>query len=360
MTTRTRPTSPARLVTVVAAVLLALVAGWLLRPTPAALPDGPVHGDAELAVVARELVVDGPSALAVGVVQGGQVRTASIGAPLDGTYEIGSVNKGITGMLYVDAVERGEVEPGTTLGEIFDLGDVPAAEVTLEQLSTHTSGLPRLAGGVRTFAVGAVAILLGRNPDRESTEELLAHLRTVGTEAGVPTYSNFGFSVLGHALAERAGLPYERLVAERIAGPLGLGSVTVPASVDDLDARAVQGRDASGRRQQAWTGLATAPAGGIRADVGDMTTLAAALLSGEAPGSASLEPVADYDGHRIGAAWLTTEDDGFTYTWHNGGTGGFRTWLGMHRESGTAVVLMAATSESVDAAGLQLLKEVSR
>lgn len=348
-----------RTVTAAAGIFLGLVGGLLLRPVPHALPDEE-YGDPGLAASIRELTDDRPSAVAVGVVQGGRIRTASIGAPLAATYEIGSVSKGITGMLYVDAVDRGEVGPHTTLGDVFPLDGVPAADVTLEQLSRHASGLPRLAGGVGTLVRGTVATVMGTNPYTESTEDYLGHLRSTGTDGQVPLYSNYGFAVLGHAVAEQAGIPYDRLLDERIARPLELDSLTVPLAEDDLDEHAVAGHDASGRRQQAWTGLAAAPAGGIRADVGDMAELARSLMAGDAPGSAALDPVADLDGHRIGAGWVTSEDEGFPYTWHNGGTGGFRSWLGMHRESGTAVVVLAATSTSVDEAGLRLLEEESR
>lgn len=353
------PSQRRRVLAVVVGSLLALLLGVVLRPTAHSLPEDE-HGDPELAASIRELTGGRPSAVAVGTVRDGQVRTASIGAPLEGTYEIGSITKGITGMLYVDAVERGEVEPDTTLGEVFGLHGAAAAEVTLEELSQHASGLPRLVGGLGMMARGALASVLAKDPYTLSTEENIARLTTVDADGPAPVYSNYGFAVLGHALAARAGTRYDVLVAERVAGPLGLDSFTIPTSVADLDEHAVQGWDASGRRQQAWTGLADAPAGGVRADIGDMTELARALLAGEAPGGAAVDPVADVDGHRIGAGWITSEQEGLTYTWHNGGTGGFRTWLGMDRTSGTAVVVLAATSESMDEVGLELLREVSR
>ena len=52
---------------------------------------------------------------------------ASLGASLDADFEIGSVSKGITGLLYADACSRGEVGPDSTLGELLPLGDCPAA-----------------------------------------------------------------------------------------------------------------------------------------------------------------------------------------------------------------------------------------
>lgn len=343
----------ARLAVVVGA-LAALLLGWFLRPAAHPLPETH-HGDADLARQARELTDGLPSALAVGVVSDEGIRTATIGAPLEGTFEIGSITKGITGMLYTDAVERGEIEPATTLGEVLGLGGVPAADVTLQQLSRHRSGLPRVAGGIGSFLRGFWATLTAQNPYTGDVAETLAHLGRVGTDGEVPSYSNFGFAVLGHALAERAGTTYPDLVAERVTAALGLGSMRIPDSPADLTDRAVTGRDTAGREQEPWTGHATAPAGGIRADIGDMTRLAQALLEGLAPGVAALDPVADFDDDRIGAGWITSEHDDRTITWHNGGTGGFRSWLGMDREAGVAVVLLAATTHDVDDAARELL-----
>lgn len=74
----------------------------------------------------------------------GSVTVASVNAPLEADYEIGSVSKGITGLLYTDAVERGEVTPGSTLGEAIGP-----------------------AGGIRS-TIGDLAILVAALLDRSA------------------------------------------------------------------------------------------------------------------------------------------------------------------------------------------------
>jgi hypothetical protein len=84
----------------------------------------------------------------------------------------------------------------------------------------------------------------------------------------------------------------------------------------------------------------------------------ASLLDGSAPGVAALDPVARFGaGARIGAAWITIGARGREVTWHNGGTGGFRSWLGLDRGAGAGVAVVSATSASVDPPGFTLLKE---
>ena len=45
---------------------------------------------------------------------------------------------------------------------------------------------------------------------------------------------------------------------------------------------------------------------------------------------------------------MTLEAKGRTVTWHNGATGGFSSWLGLDRETGTAAILLSATTGSLD------------
>jgi CubicO group peptidase (beta-lactamase class C family) len=84
-------------------------------------------------------------------------------ARLDADFEIGSISKGVTGLLYAVTLERGEIGPSTTLGELLPLGDVPAAGVTLASVSTHHSGLPRLpaSAALRVSSARARAAIVG-------------------------------------------------------------------------------------------------------------------------------------------------------------------------------------------------------
>ena len=210
---------------------------------------------------------------------------ASLGAPLDADYEIGSVSKGITGLLYADACTRGELGPDTTLGDVLPLGDCPAAGLTLAAVSRHTSGLPGLPRSARPWRRTAAFLLHGTNPYGETLEELLAQARTVQLSAPRPRYSNFGFELLGHAVAAGAGMSYRALVRERLAAPLGLTSIYMPATAEELGPRAIIGTSRSGRPRQPWTGEALAPAGGIRSSIGDMARIVQALLDGYCPGA---------------------------------------------------------------------------
>jgi CubicO group peptidase (beta-lactamase class C family) len=317
--------------------------------------------DATLAARLKGRAGRGHRVIAAATVSAGEIATATLGADLDADFEIGSISKGLTGLLYVDALARGEIGALSTLGDFLPLAPSATANLTLRAVSTHSSGLPRLAPGTVTLRTMRDMWLHGSNPYGEDLPQLLEQAATVKLGKPRPAYSNFGFELLGHAIAAAAGTTYRELVAARLAGPLDLASVYAPRSADDLRPGALLGTNRRGRPQQPWTGEALAPAGGIRASIEDMGRLTLALLDGSAPGVAALDPVAPLAGPavRIGAAWITVDRRGRAVTWHNGGTGGFRSWIGVDRAAGTGVVVLAATARSVDRAGMSLLTDLT-
>src|SRR5690606_13556286 len=157
----------------------------------------------------------------------------------------------------------------------------------------------------------------GTNPYGETLAEFLDQCRPQALGSGRPRYSNAGFALLGHALAAAAGTRYAELVADRLAGPLALPGVSVPATPAELTPRGLVGTSRRGWPVEPWTGEAIAPAGAIRAPIDALARLLEALLAGTAPGAGALEPVARLGwGSEIGAGWLVSSNGGSTVTWH--------------------------------------------
>ena len=288
---------------------------------------------------------------------GATVTWAATGADERSDFEIGSVTKGLTGLLLADAVERGEVSLTTTLGELFDLGDAPARSVTLASLATQSSGLPALP---RSLAWrGTWDYVRGRNPYREQGEDaVVGELRSARVGRAAPRYSNFGFATLGLALAAATGKTYPELVRSRIFTPLKMTDSYTPTSPDELPSGALQGHSARGAERDAWTMTGYAAAGAVRSTTRDMARLVVALLNGSAPGIAALEPRQDFSRDaRIGLAWITTtEPSGRELTWHNGMTGGFSSILMLDRAAGRGAVVLNASSRIVDDVGRGILE----
>lgn len=347
--------SPWRAVVVVAVALtLALAVAVAMRPSPPSLPAA-YDGDAELAQLARGVAGEQHRALAAAVVTPQGVRTATIGADLEGRFEVGSITKGLTGLLLQDAIDRGEVTAGTRLGELLPLDGTDAGDATLADLAQHVSGLPGQPENIEQLARNYWSQLSGSNPYPQSSQWLVDAAGAMPTSSGPGTYSNVAFGLLGTALAESAGTPFPQLLDERVLTPIGMHDAFVPETADQLGSRDLTGSQPNGRSAGAWAGGWIGPAGGLRATVTDMATLAERLLAEDVPGVAALEPTSAFGPDRIGWAWITSDLDGWEVVWHNGATGGFGAFLGLDRAAGTAVVLLSATQGFVDAAALELL-----
>ncbi|MBB6119195.1 serine hydrolase domain-containing protein [Nocardiopsis algeriensis] len=348
-----------RTLTVAAACLVAaLVAALGIAVAPRAPGlSAEETGDPGLRDRARPLFADG-TYNRVGIVEidGDTTRHAHFGADEGTDYEIGSVTKTMTALLLADAVERGEVTEDTRLGDLLDLDGTPAAEVTLAELASHRSGLPRLSPRLRDMVSGTLEVYRGGDPYRVGPDTLLAQAAAAELDGrGESRYSNLGHALLGLALARAAGTDYPSLLRERLLDPLGMDTTLLPATEDDLPEDATAGLTGQGRTAAPWLARAYAPAGGVRSTPADMEHYARALLDGTAPGTAALEPRWEAPGGCIGYAWMLTDTDGTDVTWHNGGTGGFSAMIALDREAGRAVVVLADTTTGVEAQALELL-----
>lgn len=307
------------------------------------------HGDPGIAGKLEALAKRGTrsvAAVAVDMENEPTARFAFIDADEDTVFEIGSITKALTGMLLAEAVERGELSLDTAVGAVIpQLNDRPLGSVTLRELCTHTSGLPRMARN-RWFLIRALAfVYLGWNPYRGIDLDALLDAAAAQELAGGghQRYSNLGGAVTGQILAVAAGTDYPSLLQERILNPIGMkaSSVSSPARA------APRGWTPGGRRRQPWIQDGYAPAGGVIATIGDMARLAIALLDGSAPGIGSLAPIVSVrtggTDRFSGMFWVIDSVPGTDQTkvWHNGQTGGYSAFLALYPETRLAVVVLA-------------------
>ena len=232
-------------------------------------------------------------------------------------------------------------------------------QITLQDLATHTSGLPRLPPNLAPKDPA--------NPYADySVEQLYQFLssyqltRDIGSQY---EYSNLGGGLLGHVLARRAGMDYETLVRSRICEPLGMKSTGITLSAG-MKSRMAVGHDRSLDAVENWDLPTLAGAGGLRSTANDLLTFLAANLgytkSPLAPAMAAMLATrrpTDVPGLEIGLGWHILTKDGREIIWHNGGTGGFRTFIAFDPKSRTGVVALSNTSTmtGVDDIGRHLL-----
>jgi len=262
----------------------------------------------------------------------------------DTIFEIGSISKVFTALTLADMAEEGIVGLNDPVQKYLPDGvKVPTRgpnEMTLLHLATHTSGLPRVP----------IALVLKnqKNPYADITAadvyDFLNHCKLTNDVGSKFAYSNLGGGLLGQVLAVKANKSYEDLIAERITRPLGMKDTGITLTADQKG-RLASGYEGDGKPAHNWDFQALAGAGAIRSTVNDMLRFAAANL--DPPKSrlgsaiaACQQPRHASDTGEVGLGWMITKNDGTGkfIIWHNGGTGGYCSYLGFNRETGNAVV----------------------
>ncbi|AWT27474.1 serine hydrolase domain-containing protein [Corynebacterium provencense] len=287
-----------------------------------------VSGDPGLVADARPLLDGVRDSVAVCEVDGGDVTRALFGSSGIREYEIASLSKVVTGELFADSVRRGEVRPDSRVGSYLDLGDSPVAGVTLSELATHTSGLGYWGDDDRDHgpSVWWTETVRGDTVVHDmSVPDLLDRARHDPLETrGRYAYSNIGFALLGHALAQAAGTDYPDLLEQRVTRPLGMTRTRLGQS---SDRNRMQGYNAEGRRVPAWNLGAYGPSGGIVSTPDDMCRFARFLARpdpGDGVGTSARVPVTtDAEGAGSGLGWNTRQLGETRVAWKEGMTGGF-------------------------------------
>lgn len=270
-------------------------------------------------------------------------------------FELGSVTKALVGSLLARMDAQQQLHLDDTVERWMpELAGTPAGRLTLRSLATHQSGLPRLPLSLRFLAS------MLRDPGdpyrRYSQADMLDWLRDWGGEAKPEfSYSNLGFALLGQVLERAGGQPLAALMAAHILRPAGADGAGLEP---ELAAAQVQGHDERGRPTPAWTIGAFAGAGALRADAQQMLALLDAARQRRAPFDAGAEREQARRNNSHGAValgWMRTEKHGDRIVWHNGGTGGFRSYLGYSEVSGRGVLLMANGQLDLDSLGMHLI-----
>ena len=273
----------------------------------------------------------------IGVLKHGVKRVLAYGtAKPDSIYEIGSISKTFTGLLLARMVVEEKATLDEPVRELLPPDTVSkpeGKEITLLDLITHHSGLPRMPGNFHP------ANFLNPYADYRA-EDLYAYMAKRGVAKPSRTgflYSNLGVGLLGQALSNRAATTYPNLVKQEITGPLGMNDTAASWAPEQAD-RLLQSYNARHQTLPPWDLHALAGAGAIRSTSDDMLTYLQAQLHPEALASRdsrlhalatalaqSHELWADADDHtRIAFAWIFDPATG-TY-WHNGGIAGYTSY----------------------------------
>ena len=297
------------------------------------------------------------SVIAQGHLDGGDQR------PLNGdtVFEIGSLTKVFTSLLLSDMVQRGEVSLDDPVAKYLPsavrMPERNGRVITLVDLATHTSGLPRLPGNIAPRNIN--------NPYADYTVEQLYQFlsnysltRDIGSEF---EYSNLGGGLLGHVLARRADTDYETLVYSRICDPLGMKNTRITLT-SEMKAHFAVGHDGGLKPVENWDFPTLAGGGALRSTANDLLTFLAANLGiTKSPLSAAMAAMlkirrpTELTKTERALGWGILKRDGKEIIQHIGMTGGYCSLMGYENKSGVGVVVLSNAAWPVDDIGDHLL-----
>ena len=153
-------------------------------------------------------------------------------------FNIGSITKTFTTLLLADMVKQGIVNLNDPIEKYLPASvkvpEFKGHKITLEDLATHTSGLPEWPSNVwLNNNVGNI------NPNYSATQlyQALSNTKLTRAPGSYVQYSSFGIGLLGHILSLKAGVPYEQLVKDRILNVLGMNDTKITLSQNEINNR---------------------------------------------------------------------------------------------------------------------------
>lgn len=251
-------------------------------------------------------------------------------------YEIGSVTKVFTGIMFAEGIEAGTVKlddpiqnylPDGIQAPMFD--GIP---VTLRDLATHRSGLPR-------------------DVESDDPNDLYIYLNGLKLDYAPGSeyaYSNFGYEILGNILALQARKDFGSLEFDSLSKPLGLTDTTVSLSADQ-QSRLASGYQFDGTPADYFPQSgAMSPAGYLHSTLNDMARF---LVANMQPDATSLGPSLKLaqtsaaqgrnPGTGAGLGWdIVRPDDQSARVWKDGATDGFSSYISFARDGNSGFVLL--------------------
>ena len=310
----------------------------------------------------RENVENGKhQALFVGIINGDDVdyyyygNTAKDENPIDENtiFEIGSVTKVFTTLLLADMIEKNEIgldDPiDKFLPEDVTTPSNNGKKITILDLATHTSGLPRFPDDFPILDSDAMY-----EYDREKMYDYLSNVeisREIGSQY---EYSNMGVSLLGHIISLHAGQPYEELIKERILDKFGMENTCIK-QCDGLRDKFAKPHLFGNPVDELNLSEDMVGAGEIRSSGKDMLVFlsyAMGLKDSSLKKSFETSQTVNHkidDTLSIGLGWhITQNEDERRIIWHNGATNGFASIIGFDPESNQGVVVLTNSMMFVD------------
>jgi CubicO group peptidase (beta-lactamase class C family) len=299
-------------------------------------------------------------------------------------FAIGSNTKVFTTMLLADMLEDGLINLDDPIEKYLPSNiTVPqykGHKITIEDLATHTSGLPEFPANYCTSFQMAnpqtpsdiiqTRLNLMNCTKNYTFDQFYQGLSntTISREPGTKLeYSTFGSALLGNILVSKSNMSsYEELLKKRILNVLGMNDTSINLS------EAQKSRLAIGHLYGQELPLLNfsnpiVPGGGLYSSASDMLKFLSANIgliktkldkpmqkshlilhdTGQTiPNNkkVSNQNMTDSSGFYIGLGWFITTDFGNEIIWHNGATaGGYNAFMGFNPATDRGIVILCSS-----------------
>jgi D-alanyl-D-alanine-carboxypeptidase/D-alanyl-D-alanine-endopeptidase len=297
------------------------------------------------------------------VAYGTRSGTDKAAADANTVFEIASLTKIFTALLLADAANRQEVASNDPvvrcLPKTAKLPERSGRQITFADLATHTSGLPlRPTNLASQEALDKYA--------GYTMEQMYAALGTFELDRDPGTkfeYSNWGFGLLGRALALCAKAPYDDLLRDRVLAPLRMRDTAFDLNAS-MRTRLAHGHDGNLKPVPNEGRGALDPAGSLYSTTNDILRFLDAMLGRGSHPVASLREVmlathrpTDAPNVEIALGWRIQRSQHGPVMWSAGRADGYRAYMGFNLKTGVGVVAFAnaQTNAGMDDIGLHVL-----
>lgn len=283
-------------------------------------------------------------------------------------YEIGSITKVFTSTLLAKAILENKIhldDPITKfIPSLVNNKSLNENPVTIRHLTTHTAGIPSIP--MKYY----IKVLFSKgkrtNPYKFLTYgEILKYLEDYNFQKAKRgfSYSNTGTGILGFILTQLYESDYETLIQQEICQPLGLINTKIHLN-EEQQQYLVQGHNQKHKPVNNWDFASLEGAGAVRSTVSDLLSFLEAHMNGVAPYfSLTHDNLFEEKDIAIGMNWVI--DKNRNVIWHNGGTGGYSSFMGFNKEKQIGVVILSnyqpsfSKNDSVDQIGFDFLDKLA-
>ncbi|MGQ8366396.1 serine hydrolase domain-containing protein [Glaciecola sp. 1036] len=272
----------------------------------------------------------------------------------DTLFEIGSVSKPVTAFAFAEPVATHKIDihkPVISQISIQDLAteDTVLANITLAELMSHSSGLPRLPTNMPLDDL--------TDPYATYTKDMLFNdLANVSLGEKTFSYSNYGFGVVSTLAEIYFKASYPDLMQKRVFEPLGMktAAIAVPNKVPEALA---SGYDISLEQVSNWHFDALAGAGSVIASIQDMKTMVQSILHKEDTTLAiqTWVNLATNEDSSMTMGWMRHGED---WLWHAGQTAGFCAFVAFNKEKQLGIVILTNVAKNITSAGFSIAKQM--